>query len=139
MKFSQKYSHRWTTKKEIHDFALEIIFGFIRQEDYEILHINKDYGINTSFICKKGEDIHAFVVKSDIVPNQPSLTFDEKNKLIKYTRKNGYIPVFCPVSFGATNATRFEKGIALVGDAYYCNFKGFEYFKDMSSPIDHNL
>lgn len=114
------------TKEEIHDFALEIIFDFIKKEGYDILSVNSEYGFNPSFVGKKSDDIYAFFIKSDIAPIHPILKHNEKAQCIKFCEENNMIPIFCPVSFGATDWIRFEKGIALVGDSYYCNFKGFE-------------
>lgn len=114
------------TNEEIHDFALEIIYGFIQEEGYDILSANPKYGFNPSFVCKKNNDIYAFFIKSDIAPNHPILSTNEKVQIVQFSIENKLIPIFCPVSFGATDGIRFEKGIALVGDSYYCNFKGFE-------------
>lgn len=115
------------TKEEIHDFALEVIFGFLKNEEFEILHLNKEYGMNAAYIGQKADKKYAFFIKSDIAPNHPGISLNERNQIIKYCKENLFIPVFCPVSFGATDGIRFEKSIALVGDSYYCNFKGFEY------------
>ena len=114
------------TKAEIHDFALEIVFNYITEGGYEIQHFNKTYGRNPSFICKRDGEEQALMVKSDIAPNHPKLDTSEKKLFIEFCSKYNYKPIFCPVSFGAADQMRFEKSIALIGDAFYCNFTGFE-------------
>lgn len=125
------------TKEEIHDFALEVIFGILKNDGYEILHMNRDYGVNPSYVCEKEGKKYAIHLSSDIAPNHPTLSSTDKNQLIKYCDLHDLNPVFCPVSFGAIDAERFDKGIALVGDGYYCNFKGFEFIEKIKKHKDY--
>lgn len=114
------------TKEEIHDFALRILFNFIHKDNYEILNLNSEYGFNPSFVCKKDDILYAFIVKANIAPIHPTLSSSEKKQIIEFCQRKEMTPIFCPVSFGSTDSLRFDNSIALVGDAYYCNFKGFE-------------
>lgn len=121
------------TKEEIHDFALRVLFDYVKEENYEILRVNTEYGFNPSFVCKKNDTIYALIVKSNIAPIHPALTISERQQAYEFCLENKMVPFFCPVSFGSIDAFRFDKGIALVGDGYYCNFKGFEEITDFRS------
>ena len=37
------------------------------------------------------------------------------------------------IGFGSTDGERFSKGVALVGDGYYCRFTDFKYFTNHMS------
>lgn len=124
------------TPEEVHDFALEVIFNFLNEDGYNILEINKEYGQNPSFICEKNGVKYAFIVKADISPFHPILSFEERVLTFKYCKQKKLVPVFCPVEFGSTDGIRFDKSIALVGDGYYCNFKGFEFIEDIIKTTD---
>ena len=54
------------------------------------------------------------------------MTMQNKFDMIKFERRFKAIPLFASVGIGSTDADRFDKSLALIGDGYYANFVGFE-------------
>ena len=115
------------SKDEIDDFAKNIIFDYIKKEGYVFLSSSVLENGLIIFMASKNEFDYLITIKSAIAPIKPELTNDELNMIINMARINTCIALFASVSFGSTDSERFEKGIALRGDGYYCNFEGFEH------------
>lgn len=114
------------TKEELHDFAMEVIDGFLEQEGYVIQQRYNFSSYFVNYIVSKGRNLFYICVEAGVAPNIPDLQENKKERLIIAARNQNAIPLFASVSFGAADSVRFNKGLALCGDQFYTRFNGFE-------------
>ena len=118
------------TKEELLDFAMQNVKTFeFDRNGYEIVSANNSIKVYPNFVVKKNGKLFFVLVKVDIAPNMPELTNEDKKIMIEQAKKFNAIPMFAPVGLGAADPERFEKSLALRGDAFYCNYVGLKEIK----------
>ncbi|MBR5662779.1 MAG: hypothetical protein IKX00_03915 [Bacilli bacterium] len=115
------------TKEEVHDFGCEIVARTLDKDGYKILEYNPRYGSYPSIVAKNDKEVVAVAVKTDIAPKMPEFDFSERSGIIGFCDGFETKPCIAAVGIGSTDGERFNKGLALIGDGYYANFKGLEY------------
>ncbi|NCB42804.1 MAG: hypothetical protein EOM59_09310 [Clostridia bacterium] len=115
------------SEQEIHDFGIEIVFGFLKAEGYAILDVQTEKGIHPSIIANKKGKLYIIEVSTEIAPKMGELPGLLKSQLIEHGAKMNAIPCFASVGIGSCDGKRFEASIALKGDGFYANFTGLEY------------
>ena len=115
------------TKEEIHDFGCQIVADQLKKQGYRIHHYNPNYGVFPSIIAENDKEVVAVEVLTDVAPKQPKMPSSDKYGLLSFSLVFDTIPAFASVSIGAVDSERFDKSLALAGDAFYANYKGLEY------------
>ncbi len=115
------------TDQDVYEFVMEFLFQkVIKQDGYEIVTSNRDRERMPSFVLKKDNELIFLLVEGGIAPHHPSLSWQRKKAFVEHAVKYHAKCLYAAVSIGATDAERFEAGLALKNDAYYFNFTGFE-------------
>jgi len=112
--------------EEILDFGIQIIIQYALDNGYEIDSYNNRLSVYPNIILRKDKKVYGVLVKTGIAPQNPKMTMQNKFDMIKFERRLKAIPLFASVGIGSTDAERFDKSLALIGDGYYANFVGFE-------------
>lgn len=115
------------TKEELHDFGVEVVAGYLKQNGYKIHEYHPMYGMYPSIVAENKKEVIAVIVQSDVAPNVPEIKLTDKFGIIGYCNGFKTKPCYASVSFGSIDPERFDKSIALVGDGYNVRFTGLEY------------
>jgi hypothetical protein len=115
------------TELELLHFAMKIVMDFeIKPNSYEIISTNNKIGTYPNFVLKKDNLLYFIVVGVAIAPKMPILDKVIRSNLLKHAKSFNAISYYAPVSFGSSDAERFEASLALRGDGFYANYKGLE-------------
>lgn len=117
-------------KEELHDFGIEIVFGCLKNDGYEILDVKTEIGVHPSIIAKIGRELYMVEIVTDVAPKNGELEDQLKKQLIEHSLKMNAIPCLASVGIGACDSERFSASLALRGDAFYANFTGLEFLSD---------
>lgn len=116
------------TSEELYDFALDIVVQFeIKAHDcYKLLDCNPSKDSFPSIVAEAKGKLIFILVEADVAPKMPKLTSERKEAFIKHCKKFNALAFYAPVGFGACDSERFDKSLALKGDAYYANYISLE-------------
>ena len=116
------------TSDELYDFALDIVAQFeIKAHDcYKPIDCNPSKDSFPSMVVEAKGRLIFILIEADIAPKMPKLSAERKEAFLKHCKKFNAEAFYAPVGFGACDAERFDKSIALRGDAYYANYTGLE-------------
>ena len=124
------------SKKEILDFAIDIVLQFGTQKDgYNVISVDNKINAYPNIILKKDGKTFYVLVRGDDVHLQPTITENEKNLLIDISKKENAIPLFASVGIGSTDPDRFDAKLLLRNDGFYANFIGFEEIEVNNTKI----
>ena len=112
---------------EIHDFGVEVVFGFLQREGHEIVAVNTDPAINPQIVAKKDGQLEFVVVRTACYPAQGTLEPLGRAKCIEHADKSGAICYFASVGIAnASGANDAEMACPVKGAGYHVAFKGIE-------------
>lgn len=112
---------------EIHDFGVEVVFGFLQREGHEIVAVNTDPAINPQIVAKKDGHLEFVVVRTACYPEQGMLEPLGRAKCIEHADKSGAICYFASVGIAnASGANDAEMACPVKGAGYHVAFKGIE-------------
>lgn len=114
------------TKREMLDFAIQIIVDYATKEGYEFESVNNTLSHFPNAYLKKDNELYCLIIEVDEVHNQPQLSIDTINKMKNIKNKINCIPIYASVGIGAVNSNRFDEKQTLIGDEYLVNFEGFQ-------------
>ena len=109
-------------------FAAGVLANYCRDElGYTLERINYSPKQTPNIVCRdKDGKRHFITVQVEVAPKMPELNDKEKEILIAFANENDAICEYAPVGIGAADIERFNSSLALYGDEYFINFKGFE-------------
>lgn len=92
-------------------------------------------------ILKKNGQLYAIVVAAFLYPQYAILQDEPRLKMIETVSKFNAIPLYCPIGFRSIDEARAKAELALKGDVFNTNFKGFIVLKntptqDLVNPED---
>lgn len=92
-------------------------------------------------ILKKNGQLYAIVVATFLYPQYAILQDEPRLKMIETVSKFNAIPLYCPIGFRSIDEARAKAELALKGDVFNTNFKGFIVLKntptqDLVNPED---
>ncbi|MDY4788550.1 MAG: hypothetical protein SO253_04500 [Bacilli bacterium] len=122
------------TAEDLYHFGIEVVGNYMVKEGYKIYEVNKDPKGFPSIAAGKDDQLYFVLVYADIAKNIPTLEGFNKYKFLNHSQKFNAIPLFASCSFGSSDPIRFEKGLALKNDGYYCNFTGLQ---DVKPNLSH--
>ena len=107
-----KYSENdLMTKEELHDFGVEVVAGYLKQNGYKIHEYHPMYGMYPSIVAENKKEVIAVIVQSDVAPNVPEIKLTDKFGIIGYCNGFKTKPCYASVSFGSIDPERFDKSI----------------------------
>jgi hypothetical protein len=115
------------TPLEIHDFGIEVVVNYLREQGHEILEANSRLGTNPQVVATKdGHCLHV-VVRTACYPEKGEIESDEVAlRCIEWARKHGATCHFASV--GIANATDGQNEeamrIPVRGAGFYVAFEG---------------
>lgn len=97
--------------------------------------ISKDYDVDkiVNYVCEKNDETVYIYVKCSIYPGFPTLTKDEKDKLLKIRNEQGILCYFAPVGLASFDEKRKNASLALKGDEFRYRFRGLFLITDKLS------
>ena len=104
------------TNAEIHDFGVEVVFGYLQKEGHEIVSVNTDPEMNPQIVSKKDGQLEFIVVRTAAYPKKGILDHQIRTKLIDHALKAGAVCYFASVGIANASGTndaemsRVEKG-----------------------------
>lgn len=117
------------TEDEIFSMGINTIVRYLIDEEYKILDIINNYRVISNILAVKDNKRYVIDVDVAISPKVPKQDKEDKDKLLKFCKENESSPLYASMSFGAADKERYEKGLALIGDEFYCKFDGIEEIK----------
>ena len=115
------------TKAEIHDFGVEVVFGFLQREGHEIVAVNTDPSVNPQIVAKKDGQLEFVVVRTACYPDKGLLDPSSKINCIEHAEKSGAICYFASVGIANASGTNdAEMALPVKGAGYHVAFNGIE-------------
>jgi len=115
------------TKAEIHDFGVEVVFGFLQREGHEIVAVNTDLAVNPQVVARKDGQLEFVVVRTACYPDKGTLEPSAKASCIAHAEKSGAICYFASVGIANASGTNdAEMALPVKGAGYYVAFNGIE-------------
>ena len=115
------------TKAEIHDFGVEVVFGFLQREGHEIVAVNTDPSVNPQIVAKKDGQLEFVVVRTACYPDKGLLDPSNKISCIEHAEQSGAICYFASVGIAnAAGTNDVEMALPVKGAGYYVAFNGIE-------------
>ncbi len=115
------------TKAEIHDFGVEVVFGFLQREGHEIVAVNTDLSVNPQVVSTKDGQLEFVVVRTDCYPAKGTLDPSIKTLCIERALAAGAICYFASVGIANSSGTNdAEMSLPVKGAGYHVAFSGIE-------------
>jgi len=115
------------TEAEIHDFGVEVVFGYLKSEGHEIIAVNSNPSLNPQIVARKNEQLEFVVVRTACYPGKGTLDATSKANSIAHAEKSGAICFFASVGIAnASGTTDAEMAIPVKGAGYHVAFNGIE-------------
>lgn len=117
------------TKAEIHDFGVEVVFGFLQKEGHEIVGVNTDLSVHPQIVTKK-DDLLAFItVRTECYPAKGMLDAASKALCIQRALEVGAVCYFASVGIANSSGTNDEEmSLPVKGAGFHVAFEGLERF-----------
>ena len=115
------------TKAEIHDFGVEVVFGFLQREGHEIVAVNTAPSVNPQIVAKKDGQLEFVVVRTACYPDKGVIDAPAKADCIEHAVKSGAICYFASVGIAnASGSNDAEMALPIKGAGYHVAFNGIE-------------
>ena len=113
------------TKEEIHNFGIEVVFNYMKEEGYEIEGVDDTIGVNPQIIAKKNDKLVFVAVRTSCYPNKGKLENHIHHKMIKQAEQHNAIPYFASVGIiNSDGKTEEEQSTPVKGAGFYISFDG---------------
>ena len=115
------------TSAEIHDFGVEVVFGYLQKEGHEIVSVDTDPEMNPQIVAKKDGQLEFIVVRTAVYPKKGALDQQTKIKLIDHTLRAGAVCYFASVGIANASGTNdAEMSRAEKGAGFHIAYNGIE-------------
>ncbi len=116
---------------EIHDFGVEIVFGYLKREGHEILAVNTDPTINPQVVAKKDGQLEFIVVRTACYPGRGALEGPERMACTKHAEESKALCYFASVGIAnASGSTDAELASPVKGAGFHAAFEGLELLQE---------
>ena len=114
------------TASEIHDFGVEIVFDYLRNEGHEIVAVNTEIGMNPQVIATKDGELEYIIVRTACYPSKGQIENDQEVFwCLAHADKHEATCYFASVGIANSEGTTEEEMIVPVkGVAYHVAFDG---------------
>lgn len=114
------------TQAEIHDFGVEVVFGSMKKDGYEIVAVNTDISKNPQIIAKKDGNLCFVVVRTACFPKKGEIASQEEFlHLLEGAQKHNAIPYFAAVGICYADAKdEKEAGTPFKGAPFHIAYNG---------------
>ena len=115
------------TIAEIHDFGVEIVYGYLQKEGHEIASVNTDLAMNPQIVARKDGLLQFIVVRTAVYPKKGTLDHQDRIKLVGHAIAAGARCYFASVGIAnAAGTDDTELSQAEKGAGYHVAFDGIE-------------
>jgi len=113
------------TKKEIHNFGIEVVFNQLQKEGHQIKSVNDKIGINPQIIANINGNLSFIAVRTDCYPNKGNLEKKEHFQMIEHSKKHNAVPYFASVGISnVAGITDIERSIPKKGAGFHIAYEG---------------
>lgn len=114
------------TAAEIHDFGVEVVFKYLRDEDYEILAVSTALGVNPQITARKAGKLAFIVVRTACYPGKGRIASKaEAMQCIAHADKHRAICYFASVGIAnASGAPDQEMSQPVKGAGFHVAYEG---------------
>ena len=117
------------TKAEIHDFGVEVVFGFLQKEGHEIVGVNTDLSVNPQIVTKRDDRLAFIIVRTECYPAKGMLDAASKTLCIQRALEVGAVCYFASVGIANSTGTNDEEmSLPVKGAGFHVAFEGLERF-----------
>jgi len=117
-------------KKSLLDFGIEVVSNCCNNIGIKNIYYSNDINACPNMIIKKDGKPAFVLVNVTVAPEMPKLGFKDRELLLKRSKQFGFDCYYAPVGIGAADPERFDKSLALRGDAFYANFVDLEKIEE---------
>lgn len=116
------------TEDEIHDFGIEIVFNYMKEEGFEILAVKTDRSINPQILARKDGQLVHVAVRTACYPEKGVLESEEMaSQLIRYADEKNATCYFASVGIAnAGGTTDEEMSLPVKGSGFAVAFAGLQ-------------
>lgn len=114
------------TQDDIHDFGVEIVYGWMKKEGYKILGVNTNIEMNPQIIAEKDGQLAHVGVRTTCFPNKGELESHEMAmSLIHHADENNATCYFASVGI-ANSESEDDAGMSIPqkGAGFFVAFEG---------------
>ena len=111
---------------EIHDFGIEVVFGQLQKDGYEVVAVNTELGSNPQIVARKDGQLHIVVVRTACYPNKGTIESDASAlQCIAHADAKGAICHFASVGIAnSSGTTEAEMATPSKGAGFFVSYEG---------------
>ena len=114
------------SREELYDFALDVVASYETKQGAILKDASPNPDSIPSLVMEINGSLAFVLVEVAVAPQIPVLQPRRKKILMMHSKKFGADCYYASVAFGAADHIRFEKSIALRGDAFYARYLGLD-------------
>lgn len=116
------------TKAEIHDFGVEVVFGQIEKEGFEVQSVNTDTEFSPQIVARKDGEIAFIIVRTECYPNKGKLEDEEViERLIHHAEQHNATCYFASIGIANAEARSSEEmSLPIKGAGFNIAYTGLE-------------
>lgn len=116
------------TEDEIHDFGIEIVFNYMKEEGFEILAVKTDRSINPQILASKDGQLTHVAVRTACYPEKGAIESEEMaSQLIRYADDKNATCYFASVGIANAGGTNDEEmALPVKGAGFAVAFEGLQ-------------
>ena len=114
------------TASEIHDFGVEIVFNYLKEEGHEIVAVNTEIGINPQIAATKDGELEFIIVRTACYPSKGQIENDQvASQCLAHADKQKATCYFASVGIAnADTENDAELGVPVKGAPFHVAFEG---------------
>ncbi len=119
---------------EIHDFGVEVVFGYLRKEGHEVISVNTTLGMNPQIIATINGALKHVVVRTACYPSKGQIESESVAvQCIEHAKTHKATCYFASVGIANSNGRNDEEmAIPVKGAGFYTAFDGLLLLTDAS-------
>jgi len=115
------------SEEEIHNFGIEIVFGDIKEQGFEILKINKNIETIPQIVCKQNDELCLIIVRTKCYPGRGLLDPMVKEDILNHAKKMNANAYFASVGIANSDGeNEADMSIPVKGAGFYVAYEGLE-------------
>ena len=114
------------TVSEIHDFGIEIVFNYLKEEGHEIMEVNTDIAMHPQIVATKNGELKFIIVRTACYPSKGQIENDQvASQCLAHADKHKATYYFASVGIAnADGADDAEMAVPVKGAPFHVAFEG---------------
>lgn len=113
------------TPEEIHNFGIEVVFKYLKDDGYDIVSVNTELGYNPQIIATKNGTKAFVAIRTACYANKGVLEESTHFNMIDHADKHDAIPYFASVGIcNSSGKNEEEMSLPVKGAGFFVSYEG---------------